>query len=190
MCSSLLSITAWYLWLHEQINVLHSSSDIFSHSPSKLVHSSSTFLWSFFFALSFSFFQTFSIGFVSGLWAGYSITVTFSSERNILTAFAVWHGALSYIKTAGWLIVVLKLDSCFFIISLYTVSLILPCSLTRGLVPALEIMPNTITLPLPNLTLLIEHRVEYRSLGLHRTNLLPSQPNRLNFDSSLKWTLF
>ena len=49
-------------------------------------------------------------------------------------------------------------------------------------------MPNTITLPPPNLTLLLVHWGEYRSLGLHQTNLLPSQPNRLNFDSSLKWT--
>ena len=49
-------------------------------------------------------------------------------------------------------------------------------------------MPNTISLPPPNSTLLLMHWGEYRSLGLRRMNYRPSQPNRLNFDSSLKWT--
>ena len=42
------------LLLHERINVLHSSTDIFSHSPFKLFHSSSTFFAFFSLALSFS----------------------------------------------------------------------------------------------------------------------------------------
>ena len=125
MCRLLLSITAWHHLLHERINVLYSSTDIFSHSSFKLIHSSSTFLGFLFLALSFSNFQTFSIGFISGLWAGHSITVTSSSERNVLTDFAVWHGALSCINTTGWLIGVLKLGTtCFFNISLYTWELI------------------------------------------------------------------
>ena len=181
MYRPLLSITAWHLLRHERINVLHRSTDIFSHSPFKLVHSSSTFLGYFSLALSFSNFQTFSIEFMSGLWVGHSITVTSSSERNIFTNFAVW----PCINTAGWLIAILKLGTTYFFnISLYTVALILPCSLTRrGPVPAVEIMPNLISLPPPNLTPLLV-------LGLRRTNLLSSQLNRLNFDSSLKGTQF
>ena len=132
MCRPLRSITAWHLLSHERIHVLNSSTDIFYHSPFKLVHSSSTFLEFFSLALLFSKFQTFSIGFISRLWASHSITVTSSSERNALTDFR----ALSCINTAGWLIAILKLSTCFFNISLYTVALILPYSLTRGLVPA------------------------------------------------------
>ena len=60
MYRPLLSITTWHLLLPKWINVLHSSTDIFSHSPFKLVHSSSTFLGFFSLALSFSNFQTFS----------------------------------------------------------------------------------------------------------------------------------
>ena len=188
------------------------------------------FLGFFSLTLSFRNFQIFSIGFMSGLWAGHSITVTSSSERNVLTDFAVWHGALSRINTAGWLIAVLKLGTAgFFNISLYTVALIQLCSLIRGSVPASEIIPNTITLLPPNSIVndgvlnslrthffqlkkclwfkfglywvlkimmviflyiywILVHWGEHRSLGLHWTNLLPSQPNRLNFDSSLKWT--
>ena len=99
----------------------------------------------------------------------------------------MWHRVLSCINTAGWLIAVLKLGTCFFNISLYTVALILPCSLTRGPVPVTEIMPNPITLPPPNLTLLLVHWGDYRSLGLRWTNLLSSQPKRLNL-THLKWT--
>ena len=112
---------------------MHSSTDTFSHSPFKLVHSSSTFLGFFSWVHSFSHFQMFSIGFMSDLWAGHSIKVTSFPERNVLTYFAVWHGALSCINTAGWLIAVLKLGTtCFFKSPLSTVVLILPCSLTRG----------------------------------------------------------
>ena len=49
-------------------------------------------------------------------------------------------------------------------------------------------MLNTITLPPPNLNPLLVHWGESHSLGMRRRNLLPSQLNRLNFDSSLKWT--
>ena len=174
MYRPLLSITAWHLLRHERINVLHSSTDIFCHSPFKLVHSSSTFLGFFSLALSFSKFQTFSIGFMWGLWAGHYITVTSSTERNVLTNFTVWHGALFCINTACWLIAVLKLGTTrFFNISLYTVALILPCSLTKDPVPAIDIMPNTITL-LPNLTLFLVHWGECCSLGLRWMNLFPS----------------
>ena len=132
--------------LHKRINVLHSPTNIFSHSPFKSVNASSTFSWFFSLAFSFSNFQTFSIGFMSGLWAGHSVTVTSSSERNVLTGFAVWHGALSYINTVGWLIAFLKFSTtCFFNISFYTVALILPRSLTRGPVSVIGIIPNTIT---------------------------------------------
>ena len=185
MCKSLLSITAWYLLLHERINVLHSSTDIFSYSSFKSVHNSSTFLGFFSQGLSYS---NFSIGFMSGLWAGHSITVTSSSE-NVLTDFGVWHGALFCINTVGLLIAVLILGTtCFFNISLHTVALILPCSLTIGPVPASEIMPNTITLLPPNLMQHLVHWGEYRFSGLRRTNHLPSLSNRLNFDSLLKGT--
>ena len=161
MCRSLLSITVWHLLLHEPNNVLHSSTDVISHSPFKLVHSFSSFLRFFSLALSFSNFQTFSTGFMSGLWAGHSITVTSSSERNVLTDFAVWYRALSCINTTDWLIAVLKLGTCFFNISLYTIAIILPCNLTRGLVPTTEIVPNTITLSPPNLMLLLVHQSKY-----------------------------
>ena len=174
MYGPLLSITDWYLLLHEQINVLLSSTDIFFHSPFKLVHSSLAFPGFFSLALLFSNFQTFSLGFMCWLWANHTITVTFSSERNVLTDLAVWHEVLSCINTASWLIAVLKFGTvCFFNISLYTVALILPCSLRRGPVSAAEIMPNTITLPPPNLTLLLVHWGEYLSLGLHWTKFLP-----------------
>ena len=83
-------------------------------------HFISTFLGFFPLALSFSNFQKFSIGFMSGLWAGHSITVTSFSERYILTIFAVWHRALNCINSVCWLIAVLKLGTCFFNISLYT----------------------------------------------------------------------
>ena len=112
MCRLLLSITDWHLLLYEWINVLHSSTDIFSHSRFKLIHSSSTFLGLFSLTLLFSNFQTFSNRFMSGLWAGHSITVTSSTERNVLIEFAVWHGALSCINTDGWLIAVFKLGTC------------------------------------------------------------------------------
>ena len=152
MRTHLLSITAWHPLLHERINVLHSSTDIFSHSFFKLALSSSTFLGFFSLALSFKNFQTFSIEFLSGLWVVHLITVTSSTERNVLTDFAVWHGVLSCIITVGWLIPRLKLGStCFFTITLYTVTLILPCSRTIGLGPAPE---SSIILPPPNLTVL------------------------------------
>ena len=188
MCWPWLSITAWHLLRPKRINVLHSSTDISSYSPFKLVHSSSIFLGFFSLALSFYNFQTFSIGFMSGIWAGHSKTVTSSSERNVLTDFAVWHRVLSCMNTAGWWIAILKLGkTCFFNISLYTIMLILPCSLTRDPVPSSEIMPNTITLSPPNLILLFVHWGKCCSLGQCQMNLLPSQPNRLNFDSLLKW---
>ena len=134
MYRPLLSITAWHLLLTEQINVLNSTTVFFSHSPFKLVDISSTFLGFFSLALSFSIFQTFSIWFMSRLRANRSITVTFSSERNVLIDFAVLHGVLSCINTNDWLIAFLKLGTtCFFNISLYTVALILLCSLTKRL---------------------------------------------------------
>ena len=118
MCRPLLSITAWHLLIHKRINASHSSTGIFSHSHFKLVHSSSTFLGFFSLPFLFSNFQTFLRGFRSGLWPGHSITVTSSSERNVLTDFAVWHGTLSCINTAGWILSVLKLGkTCFFNIS-------------------------------------------------------------------------
>ena len=104
------------------------------------------------------------------------------------TDFTVWHGVLFCINTAGWFNAVLKLGTCFFYISLYTVALILLCCLIRGLVPVVEIMPNTVTLPPPNSMLLLVHWGEFHCLGLHWTSLLVSQPNKLNFDSLLKWT--
>ena len=149
-----------------------------------------------------------------GFEAGHSITATSSWERNVLSDFTVWYGALSCINTASWFIVLLKLGTtCFFNIAFYTVALILPSSQTRCPVPEAEIMANTITkvwwcLPwfrslvrdilsgylstppklLSTLPKFIVHWGKYRSLELCQTNLLPSQPNRLNFDSSLKWT--
>ena len=157
---------------------LPSSMDIFSHSPFKLVHSSSTFLEHFSLALSFSNFQIFTIWFMSGLWIGHSITITSSSERNVSGEFAEWHGTLFCMNIAGWLIPVLRLGTkCFFNISLYTVWLLLPCCLTRGVLPAAEIMPNTVTLPPLNLTLFLVHCGKYCSLRPHWTKLLPSQPN-------------
>ena len=59
MCKHLHSIIACHLLLHDRINALHSSADIFSHFPFKLVHSSSTFLGFFSLALAFSNHQTF-----------------------------------------------------------------------------------------------------------------------------------
>ena len=61
----------------------------FSYSPFKLVHSSSTFLGFFSLALSFNNFKTFSKGFMPGLWAGHSITITCPAERNVFTDFPV-----------------------------------------------------------------------------------------------------
>ena len=102
MCRSLLSITVWHLLLHERINVLH-STNIFSHSPFKLVHSSSTFLGLFSLALSFRNFRTFSVGFITGLWAGHSITVTSSSERNVLNRLRCVTRSV-ILNKYGWLI--------------------------------------------------------------------------------------
>ena len=190
MCWPLLLITTWHLLLHKGINVLHSSTDIFFHSSIKLVHSSSAFLEFFSLALlNQSNFRTFSRGFMFGLWAGHSMRVTFSLERNVLTDLAVRHGALFCINRFRWLIAVLKLGTtCFFNITLNTFAWILPCNLTRGLVSAEENMQNTITLLPSNLTLLSVHWDGYRSLRLRRMNFLPSQRNRLYFDSSRKWT--
>ena len=113
--------TAWHLLLHKQINVLHSLTEILSHFLYKLVHSSLTFFRFFSSAFSFINFQTFLIGFMSRFWTGYSITVTSSSERNVLADFTVWHGALSYINTDGWLISAFKLGMTYFLnISVYS----------------------------------------------------------------------
>ena len=82
---------------------------------------------------------------------------------------------------------VLKVDkTCCFNNSLYTDALICPCNLTRDLGPAAYIIPNTNTLPPPNLTLLMMNIGEYLSVALRLTYLLRSKPNKLNFDSSLK----
>ena len=143
----------------------HSSTDIFFHSPFKLLHSSSTFLVFFSLALLFSNFLTFPKGFMPGFSVGHSITVTSSTERNVLTSsternvltdIAMWHGALCCINRDGWLIAVLKWSkTCFFNISLYTLAFILPYSLTRGPTPAAEIMLNTNIFPPSILTLLL-----------------------------------
>ena len=50
-----------------------------------------------------------------------------------------------------------------------------------------EIIPYTIMLPPPNFLM---HWGDKHSPFLHLTNLLPSDPNKLNLDSSLKWTMF
>ena len=44
--------------------------------------------------------------------------------------------------------------------------------------------------PPPNFTAFLKHRGDKHSQFLWLTNLLPSDPNKLNLDSSLKWTLF
>ena len=51
------------------------------------------------------------------------------------------------------------------------------------------IMPNTITLPPPNLTIDFIQFLDSLLPAHRRTNLFPSEPNKLNFDSSLKHTL-
>ena len=44
--------------------------------------------------------------------------------------------------------------------------------------------------PLPNFTVFLTHWGDKRSLFERLKNLLPSDPNKLNLDSSLKWTIF
>ena len=119
---ALLSITAWHLLLHERTNVSHLTTDIFSHPPFWFVHSSSTFL---------EFFPN------------------ILNNSNILLK-------KKCLKRLPWVIwsVILRrysrLINCSFQIR-YNMflqnlfALILPCSLTRGPQPAVEIMPNTIT---------------------------------------------
>ena len=80
----------------------------------------------------------------------------------------------------------INLNTCFFNISLYTVVLILLCSLTRDSVPTAEIMPNAITLLPPNLMMLLVHWGENCSFWTVSNKPFPLQPKRLNFDSSLK----
>ena len=153
MCRPLLSITAWHFcYTRELMSCIHQrifSPILLLNEPIVLRRFLDSFPWLFHLVIP-------NILNMSGLWGGHSITVTSSSERNVLD-FAVWHRALSCINTAGWL------STCFFNIYLYTVVLILRCSLTRSPLPATEIMPNTITLPPPNLTLLLMHWGEYCS---------------------------
>ena len=44
--------------------------------------------------------------------------------------------------------------------------------------------------PPPNFTVFLTHWGDKRSPFLRLTNFLPSDPNKLNLDSSLKWTIF
>ena len=59
-----------------------------------------------------------------------------------------------------------------------------------GLTPTAEIILHIITLFPPNFTVFLTHWGDKRSPFLHLTNLLLSDPNKLNLDSSLKWTIF
>ena len=58
-----------------------------------------------------------------------------------------------------------------------------------GLTPAEEIIPHAFTPP-PNFTVFYAHWGDKRSPFLRLTNRLASDPNMLNLDSSLKWTIF
>ena len=53
-----------------------------------------------------------------------------------------------------------------------------------------ESTPPTITLPPPNFTVFLMHWGDKCFPFLRLKNLLPSDPNKLNLDSSLKWTIF
>ena len=53
-----------------------------------------------------------------------------------------------------------------------------------------EIIPHTITLHLQNFIVFLSHWRDKHSPFLRLTNLLPSDPNKMNLDSSLKWTIF
>ena len=55
--------------------------------------------------------------------------------------------------------------------------------------PIEGIIPPPLRLP-PNFTVFLSHWGDKRSPFSHLTNLLPSEPNNLNLDSSLKWTIF
>ena len=68
--------------------------------------------------------------------------------------------------------------------------LILPWKQTMGPTLVEEIVPYTITFLPPNFTVFLTHWGEKRFPALRFTNHLPSDPNKLNLDSSLKWTIF
>ena len=62
------------------------------------------------------------------------------------------------------------------------------CNRTRGVVPWLENIPNTMTLPPPNLTVFLVHFALNLSPIRFFTLFFPSFPNKLNLLSSLKNT--
>ena len=53
-----------------------------------------------------------------------------------------------------------------------------------------EILPHTITLHPPNFTCFLTPWGDKHSPFLRLTNILPSDRNKLNLDSSLKWAIF
>ena len=67
---------------------------------------------------------------------------------------------------------------------------ILPWKQNMGPTPADEIIPYIITLPLPNFTVFLRHWGDKHFPFLRLTNPFPSDTNKLNLDSSLKWTAF
>ena len=59
-----------------------------------------------------------------------------------------------------------------------------------GPTPTEEIIPHTIMIPTPNYTVFLTYWEDKHSPFLHLTNHLLSDSNKLNLDSSLKWTIF
>ena len=66
---------------------------------------------------------------------------------------------------------------------------LLPCNRNKGPTPSPDIIPQTITLPLPNLTLAWRNLGDNSSSTFRPTYFSPSEPINKNIDSSLKWTV-
>ena len=132
-------------------------------------------------------FHTFSLGFISGFSGGHFTTAIPSSSRKLNTVLAFWQGALSCINIGVSTDSLLKWRRvCFFInpgtnITAKTNN----GSNSRGRNP-----PTHHYAPPPNLTVFLTHWGDKRSPFLRHTNLLPSDRNKLNLDSSQKWTIF
>ena len=125
-------------------------------------------------------FQTFSIGFSSGLWVGQSITMAFSSLKKLMTCILVTGGIVlhEHIWLIGW-------------ISRYrqNMSFTLQWQRTNGRIHSADIIPQTMTLSPSNLTVILIHVGDNFSPTPRRTYLLLSDRNKLNFYSPLKCTV-
>ena len=175
MWSHLASIPLWHLRLHEEINLLISCRVILFHSSWSAFHNCSVVFRVLALERSPRVFHTFSIGLRSGLWGGQSITVTFSALKKFMTTIALWHGALSCMKMEGCLVEFLSSGKTWSCTSCsWTPAFTFPCNRTKGPTPSQDIIPQTMGLPPPNLTLALRHLGDNSSPSFRRTYVFPS----------------